>query len=46
MSNYNILSWNVNSIRALVKKLDLNEVLKNVNVFYFFSMFIYDNVHL
>ena len=33
MSNYNILSWNVNSIRALVKKLDLNEVLKNVNIF-------------
>ena len=33
MSNYNILSWNVNSIRALVKKLDLNKILKNVNIF-------------
>ena len=28
MSNYNILAWNVNSIRSLIKKLDLNELLK------------------
>ena len=35
MSNYNILAWNVNSIRSLIKKLDLNELLKkkNINVF-------------
>ena len=33
MSNYNILAWNVNSIRALVKKIDLNDILKNVNIF-------------
>ena len=27
MVNYNIVAWNVNSIRALVKKLDLNDFL-------------------
>jgi len=33
MNKYNILAWNVNSIRALVKKIDLNDILKNVNIF-------------
>ena len=35
MVNYNIVAWNVNSIRALVKKLDLNKFLikKKVNIF-------------
>ena len=35
MVNYNIVAWNVNSIRALVKKFDLNEFLekKKVNIF-------------
>ena len=35
MVNYNIVAWNVNSIRALVKKFDLNEFLEKnkVNIF-------------
>ena len=35
MVNYNIVAWNVNSIRALVKKFDLNDFLekKKVNIF-------------
>jgi len=35
MVNYNIIAWNVNSIRALVKKFNLNEFLEKnkVNIF-------------
>lgn len=35
MSNYNIIAWNVNSIRALIKKFKLNDFLKkkNINIF-------------
>ena len=36
MVNYNIIAWNVNSIRSLIKKdkdIDLNNFLKNVNIF-------------
>ena len=34
MVNYNIVAWNVNSIRSLVKKdIDLNKFLKNINIF-------------
>jgi len=35
MVNYNIVAWNVNSIRALVKKFDLNDFLEKnkVNIF-------------
>ena len=35
MVNYKIVAWNVNSIRALVKKFDLNEFLEKnkVNIF-------------
>ena len=35
MSNYNIIAWNVNSIRALIKKFKLNEFLKKKKLIYF-----------
>ena len=35
MKKYKLIAWNVNSIRALLDKVDLNDFLKDENTHFF-----------